>query len=395
MKRMYLLLALWMLFSHCNAQTTNTPNIEGVWKMILKEDNRELIKPLKIYKQGNQWRALLGNTSLSIQYKGGKFVINWKAKKAKFEGTFTDNQRAIKGFWQQYRYASPVTLTKTAQEWEGNREVQFSQLTFFLIIRKDQKTGKLKAQLYNPERNQGTFIRLARAEQKGRKVSIFRNNKSKKPYWSGTLATDGNTINMPINYYGMRGKVFRKVDPTKEVRMQPRVGQKTYTYTQPEQIKDGWRTASMKGLGADMGKVKEMIEAILTKKYPGLHSVLITYKSKLVLEEYFYGHHRDQLHDTRSAGKSFASAMVGLAMDRNLLTSVDQKVVDLFPQYNGQIKNMDERKQQMCIRDLMTMSPGLECNDDRNESLGNENVFYDDREPDDWSKYTLDLPMVN
>ena len=391
MKTMYLSMAFWVLCTHCHAQNTKTPSAEGVWKIVLKED-RELIKPLRIYKQGKQWKALLGNTPLPIQQKQGKLIIDWKKEGAKFEGVLADQQQSIKGFWRQYRYASPVKLTKTARGWEGNREVQFQQLTFFLMIRKDQTTGKLKSYIYNHERNQGTFLRIQETKQKGRKVFIALDG---LPNLNGTLSQDGSTLHMPINYYGLRGKVFRKVDPSQEARMQPRIGQKTYAYAPPEQIKDGWQTASLKDLGADMGKIKGMVEAILTKKYPSLHSVLITYKSKLVLEEYFYGYDREQLHDTRSAGKSFASAMIGLALDRNLLTSVDQNVVDLFPQYKGQIKNLDERKQRLRIRDLMTMSPGLECNDDRDESLGNENVFYDDREPDDWTKYTLDLPMVN
>ncbi|HAS41483.1 MAG TPA: hypothetical protein DCS93_13460 [Microscillaceae bacterium] len=391
MKQVYLAVVFGILCTYCQAQSTKTPSVEGVWKIVLKKD-RELIKPLKIYQQGNEWKAVLGKTSLPIQQKQGKFIIHWKKAGAQFEGAFADNQQTIKGFWRQYRYASPVKLTKTAEGWEGNREVQFQQLTLFLIIRRDQKTGTLKSHIYNHERNQGTFIWIEKTEQKGRKVFVTLDG---LPNLKGTLSQDGKTLDMPIHYYGLQGKVFRKVDPTKEVRMQPRLGQKTYAYTRPKQINDGWQTASLKDMGADMGKIKEMIEAILTKKYPSLHSVLITYKSKLVLEEYFYGYHREQLHDTRSAGKSFASAMIGLALDRNLLTSIDQKVVDLFPQYKGQIKNMDERKKRLRIRDLMTMSPGLDCNDDRDESLGNENVFYDDREPDDWTKYTLDLPMVN
>ena len=42
--------------------------------------------------------------------------------------------------------------------------------------------------------------------------------------------------------------------------------------------------------------------------------MLVAYRGRLVLEEYFFGHDRDTPHDTRSAGKTFASVMLGAAM---------------------------------------------------------------------------------
>lgn len=391
MKFIYLLLITSLLGTHCKAQETEAPNAEGVWKIVLKQD-RKLIQALRIYKEGKTWKAQLGDKTLAVKTQQGKFIIDDQKTKARFDGAFTSDQQYIKGFWRQYQYAAPVKLAKTAQGWKGTREVQFQQLTMYLILKTDQRTGQLKGHIYNHERNQGVYVRIRKIVQTGRKIAIYVRNRE-EPILTGKIAADGNTLKMPINIHWMKGDTFRKVDPNKEIRMQPRIGQTTYTYTQPEQVKDGWKTASLKKLGADMSKVKEMTEAILTKKYPALHSVLITHKGKLVMEEYFYGYDRDQLHDTRSAGKSLASTMIGLAMDRNLLTSVDQKVVDLFPQYKGQIQNLDERKKRLRIRDLMTMSTGLACNDDTYKSPGNEDRMQNQDKQPDWVKYTLDLPM--
>ncbi|OJJ21681.1 hypothetical protein BKI52_14335 [marine bacterium AO1-C] len=393
MKFIRLLFIFCLVAVQCKAQEANTPSAEGVWKLVLKAD-RKLVEDLHIYKQGNQWKATLGKTDIPIAYKEGKFVIDWKSKKARFDGEFAENQQFIKGFWRQYQYASPVKLTKTANGWKGTREVQFHQLTVHLVISTDKETGKLKGYIYNYERNMGAYVRISRVEQKGRKLTLYGRRFPKRPMNQGVISEDGKTLDMPFDDLGMEGRTFRKVDPEKDIRMTPRVGQKTYTYTIPKQTNDGWQTTSLAKSGADMGKIKELMEAILTKKYPSLHSLLITHNNQLVLEEYFYGHHRDHLHDTRSSGKSLASTMIGLAMDRNLLNSVDQKVVDLFPQFQGQIKNLDARKKRLRIRDLMTMATGLACNDNTYKSPGNEDrMQYQTKQPD-WVKYTLDLPMV-
>jgi len=391
MKIIHLFVVFCLLAAQCKAQETQVPSAEGVWKVVLKDD-RKLVEDFRIYKQDNQWKATLGKADVPIKYKQGKFIITHKG--ASFDGVFAQNQQFIKGFWKQYRYAAPVKLTKTANGWQGTREVQFQRLTLHLVIRTDKETGKLKGYIYNYERNVGAYIRISKVVQQGRKLMLYGRRNPNRPMNNGELSEDGKTLHMPVDAAGMEGKIFRRVDPAKEIRMTPRIGQKTYTYKTPKQTNDGWQTASLAKSGADMGKIKELMEAILTKKYPNLHSLLIANNNQLVLEEYFYGHHRDHLHDTRSSGKSLASTMIGLAMDRNLLTSVDQKVVDLFPQFKGQIKNLDARKKRMRIRDLMTMATGLACNDGTYKSPGNEDRMQNQDKQPDWAKYTLDLPMV-
>lgn len=391
------LFTLSIFFSFaCQSQQSNKhpmPTAEGIWKLVLKE-NRELKKPLRIYKQNDQWKASLGQANIPLKYLDGQFIIDQKKEDIRFDASFASSaHRIIKGFWRQYGYVAPVSLHKTANGWEGIREVQFKRLTIYLAIKplKNKVPGQFRSFIYNPERNQGVFIRISKVVQKGCQVLVYGRRKS--AMLTGTLSKDGKTLQMSLNIHGMSGNVFHKVDPDKEVLARPRLGQKTYTYTQPPQLNDGWQTASLKKQGADMNKVKDLMEKILTQKYHGLHSLIIVKNHKLLLEEYFYGQHRDQYHDTRSAGKSLASTMIGLAMDQGLLSSTDQKVLDLFPQYRGQIKNLDERKKRVRIRDLMTMSAGFTCDDDNYDSPGNEDVMQSQNKQPDWVKYTLDLAM--
>jgi len=55
-------------------------------------------------------------------------------------------------------------------------------------------------------------------------------------------------------------------------------------------------------------------------------------------------------------------------------------------------KNIDERKEKITIKHLLTMSSGLDCNDWDKKSKGQEDKVYKKK---DWLQYTLNLPMVN
>lgn len=52
--------------------------------------------------------------------------------------------------------------------------------------------------------------------------------------------------------------------------------------------------------------------------------------AELPVEEYFHGHHRDMTHDSRSAGKSLTSALLGVAIRKGALSSLDEPVYALL-----------------------------------------------------------------
>jgi CubicO group peptidase (beta-lactamase class C family) len=58
----------------------------------------------------------------------------------------------------------------------------------------------------------------------------------------------------------------------------------------------------------------------------------------------------------QSVTKSYTSALVGIALDQGYLSSVDQKMLDFFPEVADQIT--DPRKEQITIRDLLQMRAG-------------------------------------
>ena len=124
--------------------------------------------------------------------------------------------------------------------------------------------------------------------------------------------------------------------------------------------------------------------------YPGVDSMLVVRGGALVHEAYFNDYSREKRHDLRSATKSFTSALVGIAIEQRHLEGVEQRVLPLLGGESG-LSNVDDRKRAMTVESLLTMTPGLDCDDWNAGSPGNEEKMYKQK---DWVKFILDLPMV-
>ena len=128
---------------------------------------------------------------------------------------------------------------------------------------------------------------------------------------------------------------------------------------------DGWRIGSLAGQGLDADAIAECLARIRYGEYKNLHSFLIARRGILVLEEYFAGtdgwrghvvFDKDQLHDTRSVSKSVTSALVGIAIDKGFIDSVDVPMHQFFPDHSAHIT---EEKKQITLRHLLTMTSGF------------------------------------
>ena len=170
-----------------------------------------------------------------------------------------------------------------------------------------------------------------------------------------------------------------------------------YLYSKLTQEDDGWKTASLSEVGLDQKRLSELIERILhvdplDNGLP-IHSLLIARHGKLVLVEYFYGFNKDRPHNMRSASKTFAPLMVGIARDKCAKIDTNTPVYAQFPEYKD-FGNPDSRKSKITVRDLMTMTSGLACDDNDENSSGNEDVMQQQTAQPDWYKYMLDLPIM-
>jgi CubicO group peptidase (beta-lactamase class C family) len=55
---------------------------------------------------------------------------------------------------------------------------------------------------------------------------------------------------------------------------------------------------------------------------------------------------------------------------------------------------LDPRKQRITLANLLTMSPGLDCNDSDDSTPGSENNMQSQMKDPDWRHFTLNLPMA-
>lgn len=175
-------------------------------------------------------------------------------------------------------------------------------------------------------------------------------------------------------------------------------GEPKYIYRKPPDTGDGWSTVGAGEVGVDESAfarlVQRLIDADPSIRRPSLiHSMLVAYRGKLVLEEYFFGYDRETPHDMRSAGKTFSSVMLGAAMMNGVKIAPETRIYDQLAGM-GPFANPDPRKAQITLAHLMTHTSGLDCNDYDGGSLGNEGTMQAQRRQPNWWKYTLDLPMV-
>jgi len=99
------------------------------------------------------------------------------------------------------------------------------------------------------------------------------------------------------------------------------------------------------------------------------------------------------VHDMRSASKTFAPMLVGVAQEHGVNLTPQQPLYPLFTQYKS-FANADARKARITLRDVMTMTAGNACDDNDDASPGNEDNMESNNMQPDWYRYTLDLPLV-
>lgn len=131
-----------------------------------------------------------------------------------------------------------------------------------------------------------------------------------------------------------------------------------------------------------------MTTAIDAGEFKQITSVVVSQHGKRIYEHYFDKDGADGLRNTRSVGKTVAGMLVGLAVDRKLLRA-DTPVLPHFPELRP-LAAPDPRKDKITVEDFLTMSSLLECDDENQNSRGNEERMY---LVEDWSRFVADLPI--
>lgn len=168
------------------------------------------------------------------------------------------------------------------------------------------------------------------------------------------------------------------------------IAQNRYTYYQPVTMEDGWETNNLKSITSDTARLYAFFNQIIKEEHK-IHSVLLAKNGQLIIEEYFNGYDVTKPHDIRSVTKSIKVLLLGIALDNGYIEDIDDPIAKYLKSHSPN-KNIDERKDKITIRHLITMSAGWDCNDWDKKSKGQEDKVYKKK---DWIQYTLDLPMIH
>lgn len=117
---------------------------------------------------------------------------------------------------------------------------------------------------------------------------------------------------------------------------------------------------------------------------PRLHSLLVSWRGELVVERYFNGTRAARPANVKSVSKSIISALVGIAIERKLIASVNEPITTWFPKAFA--AEADAVKRRITVEDLLTMRSGLESTSNRNYG-----AWVRSR---DWVRFALARPLL-
>jgi CubicO group peptidase (beta-lactamase class C family) len=86
------------------------------------------------------------------------------------------------------------------------------------------------------------------------------------------------------------------------------------------------------------------------------YSLLVFKNGYLVAEDYFNNGYAEKQVNIHSVTKSITSALVGIALEQGCLTSLDQKMMEFFPEFANRLR--DPRKKDITIQQMLQMRAG-------------------------------------
>lgn len=368
---------------------------------------------ITVVRRPDKWRAVVGNVETEFKPEGDRIRFAFPGDGGRFRGSL--NAQGIEGFWirpaatkdprfpggASQAYATPLKLSLTGQStFIGVLRPLANPFTLYLRVFRGED-GALMAAFRNPEQHSHGPAMQYRVAQDGSAVHFTAGSDPAKPDYRLEAKLLSATQRIRIDWPDAGGEIeLVRRTPQEAANFFPRPpGSPPYAYREPPVSVDGWETARARDLGLDEAAITRMVQSVIdgdpAARRPSLiHSILIAYRGKLVLDEYFFGFERDQVHDLRSAGKTFSSVLLGTSIQGGVKIGPDTRIADVMSA-KAPFVNPDPRKSRITLAQLLTHSAGLACDDNDDASPGNEGTMQSQTGQQDWWKYTLDLPMAH
>lgn len=151
----------------------------------------------------------------------------------------------------------------------------------------------------------------------------------------------------------------------------------------------GWRNSTPEEQGMDSALLADMILYIQNHNI-NLHGVSIIRHGYVVTDAYAHPYAQGTKHIVHSCAKSIISTLIGIAIDKGYIKSVNQTILEIFPERT--IANLDSRKRAMTLEHVLTMTSGLYTRDSGRDGYLDMRLM---AQSEDWVQYVLDLPMFS
>lgn len=125
---------------------------------------------------------------------------------------------------------------------------------------------------------------------------------------------------------------------------------------------------------------KIWLEKVINSSYNNITGIIVLKNGETLYENYYNGYTANNTIHVASVTKSIFSALIGITIDNGYIKSIDQKVLDFFPDYT--IKRGEKTIQSVTIKNMLTMTAPYKC-----KSEPCAKVFASDN----WIKSGLDL----
>jgi CubicO group peptidase (beta-lactamase class C family) len=159
----------------------------------------------------------------------------------------------------------------------------------------------------------------------------------------------------------------------------------------PLALADGWEVATPVSVGLDDAGLASVASAVAREEFGHVHALLVARHGALVFERYFHEYDGAAPHTLQSVTKSLTSALIGIAVGRGEIASLDITLGDLFPDY-GEVFGAVPQKAAIRLRDLLSMRSGLAWDESAPFSDDSNDAGALSRS-DDWIRYALEKPL--
>ncbi|WP_395338365.1 serine hydrolase domain-containing protein [Ningiella sp. W23] len=387
-----------------------------IWQGVPEHQPTEAVSgELVVEMQNNTVTGKISSLQAKSSVTNGEFNLVFKDPENALRvlgefRAYVTSQGDIHGHWVQPKlvrrtnaqFATPVRLQQNGARYVGTVTPLNDGISVFFKATEAQ-SNRYRLSVFTPENNGGRYYRNTELVFDGNQARIVQQSENGEQVLAyGSHDVEKNTFSFNFPYWG--GKYnFKKISNDSHEML---AFDEAPQYVQPETLNDGWTTGDIAQSGIVLSEVIAFVKERQqsppqTPHEAQLQALLIAQHGKLIFEQYFRGFKRDEAHDLRSASKSLTGILPGLVEyarneGRDGKTSSFQSSILETPIYQtlGYPTDVDS-KNGILLKHALSMSTGLDCDDNNYESPGNEENLQNQIAQPDWYTYILDQHLLH